>query len=153
MKPYETSSCGYPLKFNGPETVADYDSKAGAGACLEDACQKTINTRTAVAWQEAFATILQERTGIPRQIDEQATGRLKTRSRNPDKVTPVTERLLAYNSRVIAEWANGDQEKRAQLNAWAQETADTIEIDPSPPAKTAPDKAPITKGGDLAKAN
>lgn len=152
MKPYETNSCGYTLKFNGPASVEDYDSRGGQGACLEDACQKTINTRTAIAWQEAFASILQERTGIPRQIDEFATQRVKTKSKNPDNVAPISERLHAYNTRVIAQWANGDEEKRAQLQAWAQETADKIEINPSPTTK--PTASPtISKGGDLAKAN
>ena len=153
MKPYETNSCGYALKFNGPATVEDYDAKAGQGACLEDACQKTINTRTAVAWQEAFATVLAERTGVPRQIDEFATERAKAKSRNPANIAPITERVHAYNTRVIAQWANGDKEKRAQLDSWAQETADTIEIDPSPPvAKPASDKASATKNGDVVKA-
>jgi hypothetical protein len=154
MKSYATSSCGYTLKFNGPDTVADYDSKGGEGACLKDACQKTINTRTAVDWQEAFASILAQRTGIPRKVDESATERVKAKSKNPNSVTPINERISAYNTRVIAEWANGDQEKRAQLQAWAQETADAMEVDPSPPAaKPASEKAPATKGGDLAKAN
>jgi hypothetical protein len=153
MKSYETSSCGYALKFNGPDTVADYDSKGGEGACLKDACQKTINTRTAVEWQEAFAAILAQRTGIPRKVDDFATERVKAKSKNPANVNPINERLSAYNTRVIAEWANGDQEKRAQLQAWAQETADAMEVDPSPPAKAPSDKAPATKGGDLAKAN
>lgn len=134
MKPYETSSCGYTLKFNGPETVADYDSKGGDGACLKDACLKTIYQDVLPDWQEAFATILSERTGIARQTDE--------------------KRLRPYNIRVIAEWANGDQDKRAQLQAWAQETADKIEVAPSPPPTTTA-KAPAAtgKGGDLAKAN
>src|SRR6266850_898123 len=135
MKPYETNSCGYTLKFNGPETVADYDSKAGRdGACLKDACLKTIYQDVLPDWQEAFATILSERTGINRLPDE--------------------KRLRPYNKRVIAEWANGNEEKKAQLQAWAQETADKIEANPSPPPTTTA-KAPAAagKGGDLAKAN
>jgi hypothetical protein len=155
MKSYETSSCGYTLKFNGPASVEDYDSKANRpGACLDDACKKTINTRTAVDWQEAFASLLAERTGIPRKVDDEATARAKSRSRNPNGVTPVNERLSAYNTRVISEWANGDQVKRAALQEWAQEIADKIEIDPSPPvtAKTSPAPA-AGKSGDLAKAN
>src|SRR5882757_7457610 len=107
MKSYATSSCGYTLKFNGPASVEDYDSKAGPGTCLEDACKKTINTRTAVDWQEAFASLLQERTGIPRKVDDEATARVKSKSKNPDSVTPINERLSAYNTRVISEWANG----------------------------------------------
>lgn len=134
MKPYETNSCGYTLKFNGPETVADYDSKGGDGACLRDACLKTIYQDVLPDWQEAFATILGERTGIARQADE--------------------KRLRPYNTRVIAEWANGNEEKRAQLQAWAQETADKIELDPSPPISPAAKAPPAAgKSGDLAKAN
>ena len=135
MKPYETNSCGYTLKFNGPETVADYDSKGGDGACLKDACLKTIYQDVLPDWQEAFATILSERTGINR--------------------LPEEKRLRPYNIRVIAEWANGNEEKRAQLQAWAQEIADKIELDPSPLPATTTAKAPAAggKSGDLAKAN
>jgi hypothetical protein len=153
MKSYETNSCGYALKFNGPASVEDYDSKARRpGTCLEDACKKTINTRTAVDWQEAFAALLAERTGIPRRIDEDATARARSKSKNPDQITPISERLSTYNTRVIAEWANGDQVKRDALREWAQETANKIEIDPSPTTPPKP-AAPSPKTGDLAKAN
>jgi hypothetical protein len=143
----QTTSCNYNLTFKGPETVKAYDAKAGReGACLQDACLKTINSTTIVEWQKAFVNLLSERTGIAPQIDEEATTRAKARSKNPAKVSPVLERFSLYNARVLNEWVgpNGDA-KTDQLQKWAQEVADTIEISPSPGVKVG--------SAELAKAN
>ena len=65
MKAYETHSCGYRLTFPGPASIEDYDAKVGKpGTALEHACLHTIHTRTLPEWQEKFAALLQERTGI-----------------------------------------------------------------------------------------
>jgi hypothetical protein len=70
MNTYETHSCGYRLTFPGPASIEDYDAKVGKpGAALEHACLHTIHTRTLPEWQEKFAAVLQERTGIARQIE------------------------------------------------------------------------------------
>ena len=150
MKSYETSSCGYTLKFNGPDTVEAYDAKAGKeGTCLDDAILRTIYRDTIIAWQESFASLLQERTGIARGLDEEATTRVKARSKSPENVTPLRERIKDYNSRVVAEWgADSNGDKKEQLQTWAQEAADTIEVLPRGPTIKL---EPVNKA-DLAKA-
>jgi hypothetical protein len=151
MKSYETHSCGYRLKFNGPETVEAYEEIGGAGTCLRDAVRLAINAETLPAWQEAFAAVLEERTRIPREIDQEATSQLQARSRTPETVKPVNERVKPYTKRVLAIWVNGDKSKQAQLQQWAQETADTISIIPAP-LETEPVKLPPISKTELAKA-
>jgi hypothetical protein len=148
----ETSSCGYNLTFKGPDSIELYDTKAGKdGTALAHACLYTVYRETLISWQEAFAQLLASRTGIPRQIDEQATARAKSQSKHPENVAPISERVLAYNKRVAAQWANGDDAKRAELQTWAQETADQIEAVPSP--VTPPAKEAAIGKADLAKAH
>jgi hypothetical protein len=139
MKTYETRSCGYRLTFPGPDTVEEYDTKGGKpGTALEHACLHTIHTRTLPEWQEKFAALLQERTGIPRQIESEATATRKE----------IPERVLAYNKRIVEEWGNGN-DKKAILQQWAQETADQIVV--TPPA-VPEEKAPPPSRADLMKA-
>ena len=148
-KTYESSSCGYTLKFNGPASVEEFDKRAGRdGACLDNSVLKIVWHETLPEWQEAFAEVLHQRTGIPRQIDEAATARVRAKSKNPQNVTPLNERLRAYNERVHAEWVNGDETKKAQLQEWAQEVASKIDVDPSTATPTT-----AAQKGDLAKAN
>jgi hypothetical protein len=148
-KQYETSSCGYNLKFSGPGTVEEFDKRAGKdGQCLENGVMKIMWHETLPEWQEAFAEVLHQRTGIARAVDEEATNRVKAKSKNPQNVTPLNERLRTYNARVHAEWVNGDENKKLALQQWAQETADTIQVDP---ASATPQAA--AQKGDIAKAN
>jgi hypothetical protein len=148
----ETSSCGYTLTFTGPESIEAYDAKAGKdGTALVHACLYTVYRETLVTWQEAFAQLLASKTGIARQIDEEATARARSQSKHPENVAPLQERVLAYNKRVASQWANGDDAKRAELQAWAQEVADKIEAVPSP--VTPPTKQDPVGKADLAKAN
>lgn len=151
MKSYETSSCGYRLTFNGPETIQDYDAKGGEGACLRDACRMSIYGETLPAWQEAFAAVLEQRTGIPREIDQEATSRAKARSKTPENIKPINERVKAYNDRIVATWVNGDESKRLQIQQWAQETADRLEIIPAPIVTDT--KLPPVSKAELAKAH
>jgi hypothetical protein len=139
MNTYETRSCGYRLTFQGPDSVEDYDAKVGKpGTALEHACLHTIHTRTLPEWQEKFASVLEERTGISRLIESEATETRKA----------VPERVLAFNKRIIAQWGNGN-DKTAILQQWAQETADQMFV--TPPA--APDeKLPPPSRADLDKA-
>lgn len=144
---YDTRSCGYKLAFNGPDTVEAYDQKANkTGQALEDAVNNTIYRGTLPEWQEEFARVLAQRTGIARGVDEVATAKLKERAKGD--VRDIPERFKIYNARVQATYANGDEAKKAELAAWAQEVADTIEIDPSPTQRV----SAATKG-DLAKAD
>jgi hypothetical protein len=147
MKQYSTNSCGYKLNFNGPDTVEEYDKRAGTvGQCLEDAVNNTIYRGTLPEWQEEFASVLEKQTGIKRETDKEATAKLKSRAKNPDNVGPQPEKFRAYNARVKGIWGNGDTTKEAQLQTWAQETADKIPVDPAPSVR----QSTATKG-DLAK--
>ena len=144
---YDTRSCGYKLAFNGPDSVEAYDQKANkTGQALEDAVNNTIYRGTLPEWQEEFARVLAQRTGIARGVDQAATAKLKERAKG--EVRDIPERFKIYNARVQATYANGDEAKKAELQSWAQEVADTVEIDPSPTQRT----SAATKG-DLAKAD
>lgn len=134
-KPYETNSLGYKLKFNGPAAVEEYDQAAGrVGACLEDACDNTIYRGTLPEWQAAWAKRLEEMTGIKRGIDQAATDRARARSKKPDEVADVPEKVKAFDARVKASMSDAD---KAALNSVAQEVADSIVIDPSPAKRQA----------------
>jgi len=143
-KPYETNSLGYKLKFNGPATVEEYDQAAGrVGACLEDACDNTIYRGTLPEWQAAWAKRLEEMTGVKRGIDQAATDRARARSKKPDEVADVPEKVKAFDARVKSSMSDTD---KAALNSVAQEVADTVGIDPSPAKRIAgPDKSLLVK--------
>jgi bifunctional ADP-heptose synthase (sugar kinase/adenylyltransferase) len=147
MKSYDTRSCGYKLRFNGPESVEEYDQKAKKpGQCLEDAINNTIYRGTLPEWQDEFARVLAKETGVAREVDAEATAKLKARAKG--EVKDIPERFKAYNARVKATWANGDEAKEKQLGDWAQSAADKIEVDPSPS-----DRVSAAQKGDLAKAS
>jgi hypothetical protein len=147
---YNTRSCGYKLAFNGPDTVEVYDQKAGkAGAALEDAVNNTIYRGTLPEWQDEFAHVIASRTGVPRGTDAAATAKVKERSKSND-VKDVPERFKTYNNRIRETWAGEDQEKLKQLDGWAQEVADKIEVDPGPSARvSAAAKGDLTKADDI----
>jgi hypothetical protein len=147
-KSYETNSLGYKLRFNGPATVEEYDQAAGrTGACLEDACDNTIYRGTLPEWQAAWAKRLEEMTSTKRGVDQAATDRAKARSKKPEEVTDIPEKVKAYDARVKASMSDADKNA---LNAAAQEVADGILIDPSPSKRVAgPDKALLAKADSL----
>ena len=83
-KKYQTTSCGYNLNFSGPATVEDFDKRAGKpGQCLENGVTKILWHETLPEWQEAFAEVLHERTGIARQVDEAATASREGQKQEP----------------------------------------------------------------------
>jgi|SRR5580765_8733823 len=150
MKPYSTNSCGYKLTFPGPDTVEEYDKRAGIGQCLEDAVSNTIYRGTLPEWQEEFAAFLEKETGVKRGVDEDATAKLKGRAKNPDNVNPQPEKFRVYNARVKGTWGNGDSNKEAQLQGWAQQVADRITVDPAPSIRqTAATKGDLAKVDDI----
>jgi hypothetical protein len=129
---YKTKSCGYTIKFNAPDSVEEYDRKAGPNACLKDAVANVVYRSTLPKWQEQMGKFLEERTGIPREIDHEATERMRSRSKNPEKpIAPVYERFLSYNSRVRKAYETIGKDV-AELHAWAQEMASRIPVDPAP---------------------
>src|SRR5580765_8171411 len=114
MKSYDTRSCGYKLRFNGPESVEEYDQKAKKpGQCLEDAINNTIYRGTLPEWQDEFARVLAKETGVAREVDAEATAKLKARAKG--EVKDIPERFKAYNARVKATWANGDEAKENDI--------------------------------------
>ena len=150
MKQYSTNSCSYKLNFNGPDTVEEYDKRAGTGQCLEDAVSNTIYRGTLPEWQEEFAAFLEKETGIKRGVDEDATAKLKGRAKNPDNVNPQPEKFRVYNARVKGTWVNGDDKKELQLQSWAQQVADKILVDPAPSVRqTAATKGDLAKVDDI----
>jgi hypothetical protein len=151
MKQYSTNSCGYKLTFNGPDTVEEYDKRAGTiGQCLDDAVSNTIYRGTLPEWQEEFAAVLEKETGIKRGTDDDATAKLKGRAKNPDNVSAVPEKFRVFNTRVKATYGNGDKAKEEQLQAWAQATADKILVDPAPSVRqTAATKGDLAKVDDI----
>jgi hypothetical protein len=147
-KAYETNSLGYKLRFNGPATVEEYDTAAGRkDACLEDACDNTIYRGTLPEWQSAWAKRLEEMTGVKRGVDQAATDRAKARSKKPEEVADIPEKVKAYDARVKASMSDADKNA---LNATAQEVADGIAIDPSPAKRQAgPGKDLLAKADSL----
>lgn len=140
---YETSSCGIDLKFKQPESVEEYDKKAGKqGACLEDAVGGTVAWGTLPEWHEKFSKTLTERTGIKQNVDPAATEKAKARATTDEakaKVKDVLEKGTAFIKRLRASAAAGSLTgtdgaaiDQAAFDALGQTVADSIEIDPSP---------------------
>jgi hypothetical protein len=150
--PYKTSSCGYDLEFKGPESVDEYDQKAGkVGATLNDAVRGLIAWDTLPEWMEAWAKKLAELTGITRGVDDAATAKAKARAKTPDSVKPVPEKAKGYSDRVTAavkagQGANGVTYE--QLQAAAQEVANSITIDPAPSQRTGQPKKDLLEKAD-----
>ena len=128
---FETSSAGYDISFDAPNTVEEYDSKSEPGQCLRDAIAETVNRATILDWQKEFAKVLAERTGIPREIDQKATAAVKAKAKNPDNTRDILERFSSYNKKVNDQYTNGDNAKRTELETWAQEVADRVIVDPA----------------------
>jgi hypothetical protein len=145
---YETNSLGYKLSFNGPNTVEEYDQKAGrVGACLEDACENTLYRSTLPEWQDAWATKLAELTNQQRQVDKEATDKARSRAKDPGKVQDILEKVKAYNQRVTA---GMPEDQKNALALAAQQVADSITVDPSPSKRAkGPDKALLAKAESL----
>lgn len=130
MAKYETNSLGFPLTFNGPDSVEDYDRAAGkVGSCLEDAVENTIYRSTLPEFQDAFAKKVEALTGQSRQVNTEATAAAKARSKNPEKVKDIYETVRVFVNRATA--GMSDEDKKA-LGQTAQEVADGISVDPSP---------------------
>lgn len=135
MAKYTTRSIGFPLTFNGPDTVEDYDRAAGkTGSCLSDAVENTIYRGTLPEWQDAFAKKVAELTGTTRGVNADATEAARKRSKTPDKVKDILETVTTYVNRVTADMSEEDKKSLAAL---AQEVADGVVVDPSPSKRQA----------------
>ena len=145
---YETNSLGYKLSFKGPNSVEDYDQKAGrVGACLEDACDNTIYRGTLPEWQDAFAAAVEEKLKVKRGIDQAATDRAKSRAKDPSKIQDVAEKVKAFVQRVTAGMS---EVEKGELTALAQQIANNITVDPSPSKRArGPGKDLLAKADSL----
>ncbi len=154
MAQYKTTSCGYQVVFNGPDTVEDYDQKAGkVGTCLEDAVENIIYRGTLPKFQSALADAMTKAYGIAREVDEVATARAQKNVKEGGTAKPVMERFKAFNLRVRGKITEGLSEaeanaKLAELQALASDVAESITVDPAPSAR-----ASAVNKGDLAKAD
>jgi hypothetical protein len=148
MAKYKTSSNGLDLLFEGPDTVEAYDTAAGKlGSCLADACSAEIWRGTLPEWQREFSKVLVSLTGVERATDEKKTAAAKARAKNPDEVSPVKELFSQHLARAKAKYFSDDdgnpltgdtlKAKESELQAKAQEVADSISIDPSPSRREA----------------
>ncbi|HEU0049869.1 MAG TPA: hypothetical protein VFQ43_19935 [Nitrososphaera sp.] len=144
MKEYPTNSLGFKLRFKGPSTADEYNQAAGrTDAIVEDAIDNTLYRGTLPQWQSEFQQRLEQMTGIKRGVDQEATQRAKSRSKKPDEVKDVPEKVKAYVARVTSQMSDAD---KAALNGVAQEVADGITIDPSPAKRQAgPDKTVLSR--------
>lgn len=126
---------GFPLTFNGPDSVEAYDQKAGrVGGCLEDAVDNTIYRSTLPEFQEAFVKVVEQLTGKTREVNTEATTAAKARSKTPDKVKDIMETVPRFVKRATAGMSEADLKT---LAGEAQTVADTIEVDPSPSKRAA----------------
>ncbi len=143
LKDYETSSCGVSFKVPGPSTYAEYDEKAGKpDAALEDAVASEIWRGTLPKWQREFTPKLEALTGITRQVDEEKTAAAKKVAKNPKNVSDILEKFSAFAKRARGAFLAGKEgdelaAAEAQLNALAQEVAETTPVDPSPSSREA----------------
>lgn len=146
MAKHKTNSLGFPLVFNGPGTVEEFDQKAGrVGAALEGAIDDELYRGTLPEWQAEFAKEVEKLTGVPRGVDQPATDRVRARSKNPDKINDVPEKVKTYVNRATAGMSEADKKALAAL---AQEVANRIEIDPSPTRRQAGPKKDLLDKAD-----
>ena len=130
-KSYDVSTSRYTLKFNGPASEQEYDQAAGKlGSLLEEGVMSTAWRSTLPEFWSVFIPKVEAFTGIARGVDDVATAKAQARAKDQSKkVNDVPEKFLSYDNRV---WAAANDETKAALIALAQETANSITIDPSP---------------------
>lgn len=127
---YETSTMGFDVKFNGPDTVEDYDRAAGkVGSCLADACENTIYRSTLPELQSKLVDKIEALTGAKREVNQTATDAAKGRAKDPSKVKDILETVPKFVKRAIAGMSDAD---KAALQQEIQTIADGITVDPSP---------------------
>lgn len=155
-KYYETSSCGFAFRVPGPATVEDYDAAAGKpGSALEDAVASEIWRGTLPKWQREFTPKLEALTGIKREVDAAKTEAAKKSAKNPENVSDVLEKFSSFAKRARGSFLAGLEgdalaAAEAQLNALAQEVAETTPVDPSPTSReAAASKASLAKADSI----
>ena len=137
-KQYKVRTQGYDLVATGPETVEEYDQKAGKpGTCLEDAVDNEIFRGWIPSfWAKAIPALI-EKYNFERGVDEKATAKAKERAKTPEaaeKVKPQPEKFSSYMARLEASLGQ-DKEAHKELEATLKSIAAGIEIDPSPSSR------------------
>jgi uncharacterized protein YjbJ (UPF0337 family) len=127
---YEVSTMGFDVKFNGPDTVEDYDRAAGkVGSCLADACENTIYRSTLPELHGKLVEKIEALTGTKREVNQGATDAAKGRAKDPSKVKNIMETVPKFVKRATAGMSKEDL---AALQTEIQSIADGITVDPSP---------------------
>src|ERR1043165_3012948 len=127
---YEVSTMGFDVKFNGPDTVEDYDRAAGkVGSCLADSCENTIYRSTLPELHGKLVETIEKLTGIKREVNQAATDAAKARAKDPSKVKDIMETVPKFVKRATAGMSKEDL---ASLGQEIQTIADGITVDPSP---------------------
>ena len=118
------------LEFLMSPDESSYDSLAGySGAMREDAHRWHCHRETIDIFGDRFAPVVESLTGIPRGINEKETAKRKFTARQPEKVSPVPERVNRYLLRVFAQIS---KEKQAELQNEALVLSRTMLISPAP---------------------
>ncbi len=137
MRSYSTSSIDFDLVFQGPDSVEEYNTKAGARptgvpAVVEDAVAGLIAWDTLPEWQAAFVKELGNKyPDFKREVNEKATEVKKAAAVSPEakEKAIVYETITKSVKRFLA--GKSDEEKK-ELATLAQTVADKIAVDPSP---------------------
>jgi len=137
MPKYTTSSIGFPLSFEQPGSIEDYNALAGPRpsglpAVLEDAVAGLVAWDTLPEWQAAFAKKLKETyPDFTQEVNEKATAAAKARAKTDEAKAKavVYETIKTSVQRFLADKTD---EEKAALAVLAQQVADGITVDPSP---------------------
>jgi hypothetical protein len=122
------------LEFLMSSDESSYDLLAGyAGAMREDAHRWHCHRETIDVFGDHFAPIVESLSGIPRGINEKETAKRKSTARQPEKVSPVPERVNRYLLRVFAQVS---KETQSAIQAAALELSRTMLISPAPAVRS-----------------
>lgn len=123
------------LEFLMSSDESSYDLLAGySGAMREDAHRWHCHRETIDIFGDAFAPVVEKLTGIPRGVNEKETAKRKAAARQPEKVSPVPERVNRYLLRVFAQIS---KDMQATIQAEALVLSRTMLISPAPAVRSA----------------
>lgn len=123
-------SCDLDLEFLAHPTIESYDREAGfADAALSDALRWNVPRSTSPEFDRRIVPEIEKLTGMKRRVDKKATEAARSRSKNPDRVSPIMEKLVIYIAWVMA---SVTPEVQTQIRELALKVSRTIRIDVAP---------------------
>lgn len=136
------------LGFPGHENAEEFDREAGyQGAAVEEGDTSIAYRSTLPEFHKAFTPTMEQLSGVKRGINEEATEKAKSRSKDPAKVEPIPESFITYANKVKAQLSDADWKA---IDDAARELANTIKIDASPSKRMAgPGKDLLAKADSL----